>query len=324
MPLIPAKCTNCGASLQVDNTKDAAICEYCGSAFIVEKAINYYNTTNQITAGVVNIYGGNSADFIIRAGVLEKYTGASTEVVIPNNVKIIGESAFENCSALTSVFIPDGVVEIRDSAFRGCSLLEKCTIPNSVSVIGYEAFRDCSKLKSPQHLYLHQLSFCAFEGCSALSEVVMEPSLQEISQRAFWGCVNLQRIVLPSTLESIGDCAFGDCTSLRNVSLPSGLKSIGDGAFLGCLALEEIVLPHDLQRIGVSAFSGCKSLREVHDLSEKCITHNLSNSKFEYTFSDSIYLRNVWKQQGRCQHCGGEFYGLFSKKCTKCGKPKDY
>lgn len=40
MPLVDAKCTNCGAPLKLDNTKDAAICEHCGSAFIVEKAIN--------------------------------------------------------------------------------------------------------------------------------------------------------------------------------------------------------------------------------------------------------------------------------------------
>ena len=69
MPLTQAKCTNCGANLEIDNTKDAAICPYCGTAFIVEKAINNYNTTNQIHADTVNIYGGNSADFVIRGGV---------------------------------------------------------------------------------------------------------------------------------------------------------------------------------------------------------------------------------------------------------------
>lgn len=74
MPIIPAKCTNCGASLEVDNTKDAAICPHCGSAFIVEKAINNYNTTNHISADTVNIYGGNGADFVIRAGTLENTT----------------------------------------------------------------------------------------------------------------------------------------------------------------------------------------------------------------------------------------------------------
>ncbi len=30
------------------------------------------------------------------------------------------------------------------------------------------------------------------------------------------------------------------------------------------------------------------------------------------------------RSAGLCQHCGGEFKGLFTKKCAKCGKPKDY
>ena len=31
-----------------------------------------------------------------------------------------------------------------------------------------------------------------------------------------------------------------------------------------------------------------------------------------------------WCKAGLCQHCGGQLKGLFSKKCTACGKPKDY
>lgn len=27
---------------------------------------------------------------------------------------------------------------------------------------------------------------------------------------------------------------------------------------------------------------------------------------------------------GKCQHCGGNFKGLFKKVCSSCGKPKDY
>ncbi|MBR3802992.1 MAG: TIR domain-containing protein [Clostridia bacterium] len=30
------------------------------------------------------------------------------------------------------------------------------------------------------------------------------------------------------------------------------------------------------------------------------------------------------RSAGLCQHCGGEFKGLFTKKCVRCGKPKDY
>ena len=48
MPLVNAKGTNYGASLEVDNTKDVAVCPYCKTPYIIEKAINYYNTTLQL------------------------------------------------------------------------------------------------------------------------------------------------------------------------------------------------------------------------------------------------------------------------------------
>ena len=46
MPLVKAQCTNCFGVIQVDNTKEAAICDSCGTPFIVEKAINNYITHN--------------------------------------------------------------------------------------------------------------------------------------------------------------------------------------------------------------------------------------------------------------------------------------
>jgi tetratricopeptide (TPR) repeat protein len=60
MPLVAAKCTQCGGNLQVDPVQEAAICEFCHSPFIVEKATNNYNTT-------VNIYeqAGITADSLI-------------------------------------------------------------------------------------------------------------------------------------------------------------------------------------------------------------------------------------------------------------------
>lgn len=55
MALTMARCTNCGANLQVDMQKEAAVCEYCGSAFIVEKAVTNYYSPN-ISGSTINIY----------------------------------------------------------------------------------------------------------------------------------------------------------------------------------------------------------------------------------------------------------------------------
>lgn len=61
MPFVPAKCTQCGANIAVDDSKEAAICTACGTPFITEKAIqNFnitYNTTNVQNTNY-NIEGG--------------------------------------------------------------------------------------------------------------------------------------------------------------------------------------------------------------------------------------------------------------------------
>ena len=144
MPLVNAKCTNCGANLNVDSSKEAAVCEYCGSAFIVEKAINNYN----VNANVVNIYSDNSAEFVIRAGTLEKYIGKSTDVIIPNTVNYIGDSAFKDCVGLKKVKIPNSITNIGNNAFYGCNNLEDLIIPDSVIFIGNSAFYGCKSLTS--------------------------------------------------------------------------------------------------------------------------------------------------------------------------------
>ena len=73
MKYVPAKCPNCGGALQVDAEKDAAICEYCKTPFVVEKAINNYNQSiqnqtinNNGTINVENVYIHNADDVDIK------------------------------------------------------------------------------------------------------------------------------------------------------------------------------------------------------------------------------------------------------------------
>lgn len=84
MPLVPAKCTQCGANLTVDTSQEAAVCSYCNTPFITEKAITYYNTTNvtnidTLNAEVVNVESSDSAtnlahtaDTLVKFGEWEK------------------------------------------------------------------------------------------------------------------------------------------------------------------------------------------------------------------------------------------------------------
>lgn len=73
VPLVPAICTQCGSKLEVDPSTEAAVCPYCHTPFITEKAINNYNTTNitnigNLHANVVNVSDSQSIDNRVKSG----------------------------------------------------------------------------------------------------------------------------------------------------------------------------------------------------------------------------------------------------------------
>ena len=69
--LVPAKCTGCGAALEVDNREKAAICPFCNNAYIVEQAINNYNIKMNgnlnVGTATINVNGVNVDNLLLRA-----------------------------------------------------------------------------------------------------------------------------------------------------------------------------------------------------------------------------------------------------------------
>ena len=134
-------------------------------------------------------------DFVIENGVLKKYTGTSADVIIPDGVTEIGDSAFQDCSSLSSMVIPEGVTSIGMAAFKGCSSLSRIEIPSSVTSIGEGAFSNCTSLTS----------------------IAVPDSVTSIGIRAFYGCTSLMSIVIPDSITSIKNYTFDGCSSLKNI-----------------------------------------------------------------------------------------------------------
>lgn len=290
MPLVNAKCTNCGANLKIDDTKDAAICEYCGSAFIVEKAINNYNVnvsnTNNITADVVNVYEEHlyssplNAFHIENPGKLTAYYGYDTDVVIPEIVKTIESYSFDKNEMIKSISIPNSVEKIEQWAFSGCKSLQKVVLSDKLSYIGMAAFgRGCDSLEEvtvPTRLQQEITSGSepingllvglAFRECKSLKSVQLPNGITEIQPGAFENCTSLQEVQLPVNLKILS--GFKGCTSLETIDIPEGVTTIGVNAFSGCTNLKTIHLPNSVKKIDEDAFVDCVELSSIN-LSEE-------------------------------------------------------
>lgn len=110
------------------------------------------------------------------------------EVIIPNSVTSIGDSAFESCTGLTNVVIGTGVTNIGKYAFSGCPL-PSIVVPDSVITVGDGAFFS-----------------------SGLKSASIGNGVVSIGTAAFGFCSNLRTITIGSGITRIGSAAFGYCS----------------------------------------------------------------------------------------------------------------
>ena len=108
--------------------------------------------------------------FVIAEGVLIRYTGMGGDVIVPDGIRVIGDSAFSDCAALRHVTLPDSLLHIGAYAFYDCIGLEAITVPFNTTQIGAEAFSGCVKLiRVTLPVALSHVGMMAFAFCPALT-----------------------------------------------------------------------------------------------------------------------------------------------------------
>ena len=175
------------------------------------------------------------------------------EIVIPNNVTIIGAGAFGyRADSITSIIIPNSVTTIEDGAFSKCNQLTSLVIPNSVTTIGKYVFPDSLRSVTLSNK-LTKIDVASFDGCSHLKSIIIPNSVTEIGDRAFYGCSSLTAIDIPGSVTKIGKDAFWGCRNLKSVTLHTGLKTIESNAFSRCEKIFSLTVPNSVNSMGYSA-----------------------------------------------------------------------
>lgn len=205
-----------------------------------------------------------TSEYVIEEGVLIKYNGSGSDIVIPEGVTKIGDNSFENCVSLKSVILPEGVQSLGISSFMGCVNLERVQLPNTLQEIGNRCFELCGNLSSihlPEGLI--RIGGSSFWNCNKLTDIKLPESLEHIGEWCFEGCSSLTNIEIPSKISTLERNTFAECTSLASVSFPEGLLRIGIECFDKCDKLTNIKLPESVITLGDQCF-GCKNLETIY------------------------------------------------------------
>ena len=141
------------------------------------------------------------------------YLGTDKTVIVPSEIegKKVTSIAYQGLqnSRFVNVILPDTIQVIYDSAFEGCTNLETINLPDSITDISYFAFDGCKSLKSislPNGLEVIKRG--AFTGCESLASVRIPNTVKSIELCAFGKCKSLSNVTIPDSVTSIGDGAF--------------------------------------------------------------------------------------------------------------------
>lgn len=228
-------------------------------------------------------------------GVLVDVEDSSTSsdvLTIPDDVKTIGEQAFEDV-CVKEVILPASLESIEDEAFKN-STLAKIDLTN-VKFLGNKVFEFSELGEIIYSKYLTYIPERCFRG-SNLAEFEIPKQVTALKTGCFEG-TNLERIDL-SGIITLEEFVFFDCFNLKEIILSETITEIPDGFCRRCQCLEKINLSH-VQFIGTSAFSECSNL-DAGNLSAK-----IDRYAFEGTAVRNLDIKDISNlDKGVYQNCG--------------------
>lgn len=179
---------------------------------------------------------------------------------LPDNLSVIGESAFEECRNLEGeILFPKSVEEIGKKAFFNCISITEISLPDSITKIPDAVFSGCCQLSTIRWpFYLESIGEDAFSRC-AFQEIILPDRLTVVGKNAFAACAYLENIEIPESVVSIGRGAFRGAP-FRSIEIPVTVTDFQEINFEYCSNLTAFTIPEGVNDIRYINFNHCEKL----------------------------------------------------------------
>lgn len=225
-----------------------------------------------------------------------------TKYIFEPGIKKVEIDGYHNSSVKSVIFEGDNTQV--DIYFNGNYPLEEVKLPANITQLEeYSSFANCKTLKSvilPEKL--EEIPASLFEGCSALTTLVIPNTVTKIGKNAFkesgltqitlpeslttieasaFYKTKLETITIPKNVTKIPTDCFYQCENLIRAMFPNTLTTIDARAFRGCSNLANIDIPTSLETIGIGAFGDCKNLKLTNQFRFPDSMKELGGAAFE-------------------------------------------
>ena len=237
-----------------------------GLEFEIKSGDFWYNRLNDGTVEIAWYEGNNSTitvpaeiDGYTVSGIAPVAFGGqdATEVILPETITYIGNSAFRAMRQLKSIVIPDSVTSIGGEVFTYCTSLTEVTLPENLESVGRNIFYRTSYYDNTENWdngLLYYGTYLLDSDDSYTDVCVVRDGTTLIAESVFHGNETINSVHLPDGLKYIGVSSFAGCEILEDINIPDSVISIDRCAFEACSNLANITLPENLEYIGEYVF----------------------------------------------------------------------
>lgn len=165
------------------------------------------------------------------------------EIILPDNVLVIGKRAFRNCTGLYSVHFPSSLQHINNFAFSNCRYLSEVNLPSTLTSVGTNPFRfdkfdNFGIAPENQYMRVTNHALLSKDGKTlysmqfkCLDDYRVPTGVETISQQAFYKCCGMTSLIFPASLKQINANAIYQCYRLNDVYSHAIIAPVINGSF---------------------------------------------------------------------------------------------